>query len=78
MLMKFIHEYFELDGTTAHTVRVSVTLLRDVLGDRNIWPPRSPVRTPTDYYLWGAMKGAVHKDNPYALLELEEAIANVI
>jgi hypothetical protein len=71
---------FQQDGATAHTARVSMTLLRDVFGDRmiskDVWPPRSPDFTPPDYYLWGAMKGAVYKDNPHTLLELREAIVN--
>jgi hypothetical protein len=36
------------------------------------------ILTPSDYYPWGAMKGAVYKYNPYAILELKEAIANFI
>jgi hypothetical protein len=57
-------------------------LLLDVFGDRiiskDIWPPRSPDRTLSDYYLWGAMKGPVFKYSPQILLELKEAIANFI
>jgi hypothetical protein len=57
-------------------------LLRDVFGDKiiskDIWPPQSPDLTPPDYYLWGAMKGAVYKDTPHTSLELKEAIANFI
>jgi hypothetical protein len=30
-----------------------------------------------DYYLWGAMRGAIYKDN-HTLLELKEAVANLI
>jgi hypothetical protein len=59
-----------------------MTLLRYVFGERiiskDIWPPRSPDLTPLDYYLWGAMKGAVYKDNPHTLLEPKEEIANLI
>jgi hypothetical protein len=36
--------YFQKDGSTAHTVSVFMTLLRDVFGDRiilkDIWPPQ--------------------------------------
>jgi hypothetical protein len=74
--------YFQQDGATAHTARVSVTLLRNVFGDwiisKDIWPPRLPDLTRPDYYPWGAMKGAVYKDNPHILLELKEAISNFI
>jgi hypothetical protein len=38
----------------------------------------SPDLAPPDYYLWGAMNGAVYKDNPHTLLKLKEAIANFI
>jgi hypothetical protein len=73
---------FQQDGATAHTARVSMTLLRDVFGDKiiskDISSSRSPHLTPPDYYLWGEMKGAVYKDNPHTHLELWEAITNVI
>jgi hypothetical protein len=41
---------FQRDGAAAHTAHVSMTLLRDVFGDKiiskDIWPPRSPDLTP--------------------------------
>jgi hypothetical protein len=47
--------YFQQDGAIAHTARASMTLLRDMFGDRiiskDIWPPRSPDFKPPDYYL---------------------------
>jgi hypothetical protein len=62
-----------------NTARVSVTLMRKVFRDRTIsnviLPPRSPYHTPSDYYVWGAMKGAVYIDNPRTLFEMNEAIA---
>jgi hypothetical protein len=74
--------YLHQDNATAHIARVSMTLLRDVCGDRIIskdtWPPRSPDITSPDYYLWRAIKGAVYKDNPHTLLELKEANADLI
>jgi hypothetical protein len=76
------HGYFQQDGANAHAARVSMTLLRDVFGDRmfskDIWSPRPPDFTSPDSYLWGAMKVAVYEDNPHVLLELKEAIANFI
>jgi hypothetical protein len=49
------HGYFQQDSATAHTARVSMTLLHDVFGDRiiskDIWPPWSSNLTPPDYYL---------------------------
>jgi hypothetical protein len=49
----------------------------DRIISKDIWPPRSPDLTPPDY-LWGAIKGAIYKDNPHTLLELKEAIAYFI
>jgi hypothetical protein len=71
--------HFQQDSATVHTARVSMALLRDVFSDRLvsgniIWPPRSPDITPPDFCLWGAMKGAVYKDNPHSLLDKEEGI----
>jgi hypothetical protein len=73
---KTILQWYQYDGVNcAHTARVSMTLLRDVFGDRiiskEIWPPSY---TP-DYYLWGATVGAVCKHNPHTLLEVKEATA---
>jgi hypothetical protein len=52
-------------------------LLCDVFRNRiiskNIWPPQLP-----DYYLQGAMKGAVYKDSPHTLLEPKEVITDFI
>jgi hypothetical protein len=74
--------HFQQDGAIAHTACVSMTLLRDLFGDRiiskDIRPPRSPDLTSHVYYLSEAMKGAVYTDNPHTLLELKEAIANFI
>jgi hypothetical protein len=55
--------YFQEDGATAHTSRVSMTLLRDMFGDRiiskNVFPPPLPDLVPPDYYMWGKMNFAV-------------------
>ncbi|CAK1553272.1 unnamed protein product [Leptosia nina] len=52
-----------MDGTTAHTARVSMDLLRENLPQKLIsrfgdipWPPRSPDLTPMDFFLWGYLK----------------------
>jgi hypothetical protein len=36
--------------------------------------PRSPARTPPDFYLWGAANSAVYRDRPRTLNELKTAI----
>uniref|UniRef100_A0A8C4R6A5 Uncharacterized protein n=1 Tax=Eptatretus burgeri TaxID=7764 RepID=A0A8C4R6A5_EPTBU len=68
--------YFQQASATAHTARGSMTLLCNAFADRliskDIWPPRSLDLSPPDFYLWGAMKGAVYKDNPHSLQELQE------
>ncbi|GFU39213.1 uncharacterized protein TNCV_1902971 [Trichonephila clavipes] len=68
----FIHElnnhdvqelWFQQDGATCHTARVTIDLLKDIFGKRPIsrfgpvnWPPRSCYLTPLDYFLWGLRK----------------------
>ncbi|GFX07788.1 putative DD41D transposase [Trichonephila clavipes] len=55
--------WFQQDGATCHTARVTVDLLKDTFGDRLIsrfgpvnWPPRSCDLTPLDYFLWSYVK----------------------
>ncbi|GFX37839.1 hypothetical protein TNCV_1822961 [Trichonephila clavipes] len=50
--------WFQQDGTTFHTARATIDLLKDTFGDRLIsrfgpvnWPPRSCDLTPLDYFL---------------------------
>jgi hypothetical protein len=50
-------------------------LFGEGINSKDICPTLSPDFTYPDYYLWGAVNGAVYKDNPHTLLELEEAIA---
>jgi hypothetical protein len=72
---------FQQDGLH-RTAHVSVALLCDVFGERlvsrGIRPPMSPDLSPPDFYLWGAMKVPVYKDNPHTLRRRKEAIANFI
>ncbi|GFV09792.1 uncharacterized protein TNCV_2598471 [Trichonephila clavipes] len=51
--------WFQQDGTTCHTARATIDLLKDTFSDRLIsrfgpvnWPPRSCDLTPLDYFLW--------------------------
>ncbi|GFX22960.1 transposable element Tc3 transposase [Trichonephila clavipes] len=53
--------WFQQDGSTCHTARATIDLLKDTFGDRLIsrfgpvnWPPRSCDLTPLDYFC-GAM-----------------------
>ncbi|GFW96110.1 putative DD41D transposase [Trichonephila clavipes] len=77
--------WFQQDGATCHTARVTIELLKDTLGDRLIsrfghvnWPPRSCDLTPLDYFLWGYVKSLVYADKPQTLDYLEDTIRRVI
>jgi hypothetical protein len=74
--------WFQQDGATAHTARVSMALLRFLFGERlisrDIWRPKSLELSPPDFYLWEAMKDFVYKDNHCSLRHLNEATTNLI
>ncbi|GFX98320.1 uncharacterized protein TNCV_4909631 [Trichonephila clavipes] len=77
--------WFQQDGTTCHTARATIDLLKDTFGDRLIsrfgpvnWPPRSCDLTPLDYFLWGYVKSLVYADKPQTLDRLEDNIRRVI
>ncbi|GFV53956.1 uncharacterized protein TNCV_2688251 [Trichonephila clavipes] len=77
--------WFQQDGTTCHTARATIDLLKDTFGDRLIsrfgpvnWPPRSCDLTPLDYFLWGYVKSLVYADKPQTLYHLEDNIRRVI
>ncbi|GFY03387.1 transposable element Tc3 transposase [Trichonephila clavipes] len=72
-------------GSTCHTARATIDLLKDTFGDRLIsrfgpvnWPPRSWDLTPLDYFLWGYVKSLVYADKPQTLDHLEDNIRRVI
>ncbi|GFW10552.1 DUF4817 domain-containing protein [Trichonephila clavipes] len=73
------------DGTTCHTARATIDLLKDTFGDCLIsrfgpvnWPPRSCDLTPLDYFLWSYVKSLVYADKPQTLDHLEDNIRRVI
>ncbi|GFS84586.1 transposable element Tc3 transposase [Trichonephila clavipes] len=77
--------WFQQDGTTCHTARATIDLLKDTFGDCLIsrfgpvnWPPRSCDLTPLDYFLWGYVKSLVYVDKPQTLDHLEDNIRRVI
>ncbi|GFY08935.1 putative DD41D transposase [Trichonephila clavipes] len=90
----FIHElnnhgvqelWFQQDGSTCHTARATIDLLKDTFGYRLIsrfepvnWPPRSCDLTPLDHFLWGYVKSLVYADKPQTLDHLEDNIRRVI
>ena len=59
-VFSFLHEYF--------WERVIA------LGYPKYWPPYLPDLTPCDYFLWGALKDIVYRNNPTTLDELEQSI----
>ncbi|GFT61924.1 transposable element Tc3 transposase [Trichonephila clavipes] len=77
--------WFQQDGATCHSARVTIHLLKDTFGDRLIsrfgpvnWPPRSCDLTPLDYFLWGYVKSLVYVDKPQTLDHMEDNIRRVI
>ncbi|GFV24512.1 DUF4817 domain-containing protein [Trichonephila clavipes] len=77
--------WFQRDGSTCHTARATIDLLKDTFEDRLIsrfgpgnWPPRSCDLTPLDYFLWGYVKSLVYADKPQTLDHLEDNIRRVI
>ncbi|GFU61228.1 transposable element Tc3 transposase [Trichonephila clavipes] len=73
--------WFLQDGTTCHTARATIDLLKYTFGDRLIsrfepvnWPPRSCDLTPLDYFLWGYVKSLVYADKPQTPDHLEDNI----
>ena len=71
--------YFQQDGATAH---MSMAPLHDVFADRiiskTIWPPRSPDLSPSNFFLWGAMKNSFYSNNPHTTDDLKMAITEYI
>ncbi|GFW78201.1 transposable element Tc3 transposase [Trichonephila clavipes] len=77
--------WFQQDGVTCHTARVTINLLKNTFGDRLIsrfgpvnWPPRSCDLTPLDYFLCCYVKSLVYADKPQTLDNLEDNIRLVI
>ncbi|GFS65195.1 uncharacterized protein TNCV_2461 [Trichonephila clavipes] len=77
--------WFQQDGTTCHTARATIDLLKDTFGDRIIsrfgpvnWPPRSCDSTPLDYFLWDYVKSLVYADKPKMIEHLQDNIRRVI
>ncbi|GFX06052.1 uncharacterized protein TNCV_446271 [Trichonephila clavipes] len=77
--------WFLQDGTTCHTARATIDLLKDTFSDRLIsrfgpvnWSPRSCDLTPLDYFLWGYVESLVYADKPQTLDHLEDIIRRVI
>jgi hypothetical protein len=58
--------FFQQDGATCHTSRVSLQRVHDVFSEertvsKNLWHPRSPDLTTCDFFLWGHLKSTVYE-----------------
>ena len=58
--------WYQQDGATCHTARITMDLLRGEFGEHFIsrsgpvnWPPRSCDLAPLDYFLWSFVKAHV-------------------
>lgn len=81
----FENVWFQQDGATAHTARISMDILRQMFPGRLIsrggdivWPARSPDLTPCDFFLWGYIKAEVFKHRPRNLQDLKRAICEEV
>ena len=73
--------WFQPDGATCHTARVTIDLLRGEFGENFIsrsapinCPPGSLNLTPLDYFLWGFVKAHVYTNKPASIEALEDNI----
>jgi hypothetical protein len=77
--------WFQQDGTTAHTTRISLAVLRQMFPGRLVslrsdigWPTRSPDLSMCDFFLWGYLKDKVFKHRPNTIEDLKEKITQEI
>ena len=77
--------WFQQNGATCHTAETTLDILRPVFEDRItsrradvVWPPRSCDLTPSDYYLWGAVKDKSYIDKPEAIDVLKDNLRKAI
>ena len=73
--------WFQQDGATSHTARVTIDLLRGKFGECVIsrngpveWPPRSYDLTSLDFFLWGHIKPLVYANKPATSDDLKDNI----
>ena len=77
--------WFQQDGATPHTARVTLRCLEERFGTSLISrgtdtsrPAHSPDLTPLDFYLWGFLKFIVCKEDSKSLTELKTAIRRAV
>ena len=77
--------WFQQDGATSHTARVTINLLKGKFGERVFsrngaveWAPRSCDLTPLDLYLWGHIKSLFYANKSATLDDLKDNIQREI
>lgn len=77
--------WFQQDGATSHTARISMNILQEAFPNRLIsrngnlpWPARSPDIAIPDFFLWGYLKSKVYVNKPRNLEDLKTNIRNEI
>ena len=77
--------WFQQDGATAHTARLSMTKVQEMFPHRVIsrfgdvhWPARSPDLSVCDFFLWGHLKERVYRSKPRTTEELKHSIRHEI
>lgn len=80
-----INMWYQQDGATSHTARITMELLRDLFPQQVIskngdvdWPPRSPDLTAPDFFLWGYLKSKAYANKPETLEQLKQNIRDEI
>ncbi|GBO00069.1 hypothetical protein AVEN_246996-1 [Araneus ventricosus] len=73
--------WFQQDGATEHTSKLSMELLTQMFPSRLIcirgdipWLARLPYLAACDFFLWGYLKAKVYTHKPKTLEELKDAI----
>ena len=77
--------WFQLNGATAHTARMSMKRVQEMFPRRVIsrfgdvhWPARSPDLSDCDSFLWEHLKERVYRSKPRATEELKQSIQHEI
>ena len=77
--------WFQQDGVTSDTARVTVDLLKGKFSERVLsrngpieWPPRSCDLTTLDFFLWGHIKSLVYANKPATLDDFKDNIQREI
>ena len=75
--------WFQQDGDTAHTAKISRGVLRQLFPGRLVslhgnipWPAHSP--NICEFFLWGHLKSEVFREKPKTIEALKDAIRNAI